>query len=57
MSSNYHNDDWLGDEYIGASKYDRVVKTCKRCDREVDMSSDHGVCDSCASEMEHGWEY
>ena len=52
MSGNYYDDD----EHV-ASKYERVVKTCKRCDREVDMSADHGICDSCASEMERGWEY
>ena len=39
------------------SKYDYVVKTCKRCDNEVEMSSDHGICDSCASQAERGWEY
>ena len=57
MSSNYHDDDWCGDEYVGPTKYERVVKTCRRCDREMDMSSDHGTCDACASEMERGWEY
>ena len=58
MSGNYHEDDyWAGDDYVGPSKYGREVKTCRRCDREVEMSSDHGTCDSCASEMERGWEY
>jgi len=57
MSGNYYEDDYRGDEYVGPDKYERVIKTCKRCDREMDMSSDHGVCDSCASEMERGWEY
>ena len=58
MSGNYHEDDyWAGDEYVGPSKYDREVKTCRRCGCEVEMSSDHGTCDSCANEMERGWEY
>ena len=57
MSSNYYYDDYCGDEYVSPSKYERVVKTCKRCDREVEMSSDHGICDSCANQMERGWEY
>ena len=39
------------------TKYERVVKTCRMCDREMDMSSDHGVCDSCASAMERGAEW
>jgi hypothetical protein len=58
MSGNYYDDEYYeGDEYVGPSKYDRVVKTCRRCDREMDMSSDHGVCDPCASDMERGVEY
>jgi len=58
MSGNYYEDDyWAGDEYVGPSKYGLVVKTCKRCGNEVEMSSDHGVCDSCASDMERGVEY
>ena len=57
MSANYHEDDWHGDEYVGPTKYERVTKTCRRCDREMDMSSDHGTCDPCASEMERGQEY
>jgi len=58
MSSNYYEDDcWAGDDYVGPSKYGREVKTCRRCDRKVEMSSDHGTCDSCASEMERGVEY
>jgi len=43
--------------YSFHSKYDYVVKACKRCDNEVEMSSDHGICDSCASQAERGWEY
>ena len=39
------------------TKYERVVKTCRMCDCEMDMSSDHGVCDSCASAMERGAEW
>ena len=39
------------------TKYARVVKTCRMCDREMDMSSDHGVCDSCAFDMERGVEW
>jgi hypothetical protein len=27
------------------------------CDCEVEMSTDHGVCDSCASAMERGVEW
>ena len=58
MSSNYYDDGpYQGDEYVGPSKYSHVVKECKRCGCEVEMSSDHGVCDSCASDMERGWEY
>ena len=57
MSGNYYDDQYEGDEYVGPSKYNYVVKQCKRCDRQIEMSSDHGVCDSCASEMERGWEY
>jgi len=58
MSGNYYDDDYyVGDEYVGPSKYERIRKTCKRCDREMEMSSDHSTCDSCASEMERGWEY
>ena len=50
-------DMYSGDEYVGPMKYERVVKTCRMCDREMDMSSDHGVCDSCASNMERGVEW
>ena len=58
MSGNYHYDDrFEGDDYVGPSKYDYVIKICKRCDNEVEMSSDHGICDSCASQAERGWEY
>jgi len=57
MSEYYDDPRDYGDEYIGHSKYDYVVKECKRCGRKVEMSSDHGICDSCASEMERGWEY
>ncbi len=57
MSGNYYDDDYYGDEYIGHSKYERVLKECKRCGQTVDMSSDHGICDSCASQIERGWEY
>jgi len=39
------------------TKYERVEKTCRMCDRVMDMSSDHGVCDSCASAMEQGGEW
>ena len=49
---NYH-----GDEYVGQSKYQYVLKECKRCSQKVDMSSDHAICDSCANAMERGWEY
>jgi len=58
MSSNYYDDEgYLGDHYVGPSKYDYVLKECKRCGCKVEMSSDHGTCDSCANEMERGWEY
>ena len=57
MSGMNEDDYWAGDDYVGPSKYDRVVKTCRRCDRKVEMSSDHGVCGSCANEMERGLEY
>jgi rRNA maturation endonuclease Nob1 len=59
MSGNWYDDgdQYRGDKYVGPSKYDYVVKECKRCGRKVEMSSDHGTCDSCASEMERGWEY
>ena len=50
-------DMYSGDEYVGPMKYERVVKTCRMCDREMDMSSDHGVCDSCASQMDRGVEW
>jgi len=56
MSGDYYDDE-RGDYYNHQSKYNHVVKTCKRCDRKVEMSSDHGVCDSCASDMERGVEY
>ena len=58
MSSNYYDDEgYLGDHYVGPSKYDYVLKECKRCGCKVEMSSDHGICDSCASNIERGWEY
>ncbi len=59
MSSNYYERDNRGDEYVGRfiGKYDYVVKECKRCGLEKEMSSDHGTCDSCADAMERGWEY
>ena len=57
MSGNYYDDRFEGDDYVGPNKYDYVIKICKRCDNEVEMSSDHGICGSCASEMERGWEY
>jgi len=57
MSSNYYDDRFEGDDYVGPSRYDYVIKICKRCDNEVEMSSDHGICDSCASQAERGWEY
>lgn len=57
MSSNYYEDDYHGDEYVGQSKYQYVLKECKRCGQKVDMSSDHAICDSCANAMERGWEY
>ena len=46
-----------GDSYCGPMKYGTAVKTCRMCDREVEMSTDHGVCDSCASAMERGGEW
>jgi transposase len=58
MSGNYYEDDyWAGDEYVGPSKYDYIIKTCNRCGHKVEMSSDHGTCDSCANEIERGCEY
>ena len=57
MSEYYDDPRDYGDEYIGHSKYDYIVKECKRCGRKVEMSSDHGICDSCASNIERGWEY
>lgn len=58
MSYNYHDDDnHQGDEYVGPSKYDTTVKRCRMCDCEVEMSTDHGTCDSCASQMERGIEW
>ena len=59
MSGNYYDDDpcYEGDYYVGPSKYDYMLKECKRCGCKVEMSSDHGTCDSCANEMERGWEY
>ena len=55
MSANYYDEqEW---EANHNTKYERGVKTCRRCDREMEMSSDHGTCDSCASAMERGWEY
>ena len=58
MAGNYHDDDYYeGDEYVGPSKYGREVKTCRMCDCKIEMSTDHGVCDSCASAMERGVEW
>ena len=58
MSHNYHDDDnYQGDEYVGPSKYGTTVKRCRMCDCEVEMSTDHGTCDSCASQMERGIEW
>jgi rRNA maturation endonuclease Nob1 len=58
MSEYYDDPRDYGDEYIGHNnKYDYVVKECKRCGYKVEMSSDHGICDSCASNIERGWEY
>jgi hypothetical protein len=57
MNGMNEDDYWAGDDYVSPSKYGREVKTCRRCDRKVEMSSDHGTCDSCASEMERGVEY
>ena len=56
MNRYYYDDDY-GDEYIGHSKYERVLKECKQCGQTVDMSSDHAICDSCADQIERGWEY
>ena len=50
-------DMYWGDEYVGPSKYGTAVKRCRMCDCEVEMSTDHGVCDSCASAMERGGEW
>jgi len=33
------------------------VKQCRMCDCKVEMSTDHGVCDSCANQMERGGEW
>ena len=58
MSGNYYDDGpYEGDEYVGPSKYGREVKRCRMCDCEVEMSTDHGVCGSCASAMERGVEW
>ena len=58
MSRNYYDDEgYLGDHYVGPSKYGTEVKRCRMCDCEVEMSTDHGVCDSCASAMERGVEW
>ncbi|MAH49066.1 hypothetical protein CMI37_24790 [Candidatus Pacearchaeota archaeon] len=59
MSGNYYDGDdmYHGDEYVGPSKYGTEVKRCRMCNSKVEMSSDHGVCDSCASDMERGMEY
>ena len=58
MSGNYYDDEgYLGDHYVGQGKYDYVLKECKRCDQTVDMRTDHGICDSCANDIEHGREY
>ena len=59
IMSEYDGFEWYENAPDGASpqpptKYERVVKTCRMCDLEMDMSSDHGVCDSCASMMERG---
>tara|TARA_Y100000310_G_scaffold300934_1_gene336968 strand:- start:1109 stop:1339 length:231 start_codon:yes stop_codon:yes gene_type:complete len=50
-------DMYCGDEYVGPSKYGTAVKRCRMCDCMVEMSTDHGVCDSCASAMERGVEW
>jgi hypothetical protein len=50
-------DMYCGDEYVGPSKYGTAVKRCRMCDSEVEMSTDHGVCGSCASAMERGQEW
>ena len=63
MSGNYYEYDangdveYAGDQYVGPSKYGTEVKRCRMCDCEVEMSTDHGVCDSCASAMERGQEW
>jgi hypothetical protein len=58
MSSNYYDDDmYYGDEYVGPDKYGTEVKRCRMCECKVEMSTDHGVCDSCASAMERGAEW
>ena len=60
MSSNWYDDDgdqYQGDKFVGPSKYGTEVKRCRMCDCEVEMSTDHGVCDSCASAMERGVEW
>jgi hypothetical protein len=63
MSGNYYEYDsngdcvYEGDQYVGPSKYGTAIKRCRMCDCEVEMSTDHGVCDSCASAMERGVEW
>ena len=62
IMSKYDGFEWYENAPDGVTpqpptKYERVVKTCRMCDREMDMSSDHGVCDSCASDMERGVEW
>ena len=58
MSGNYYDDEgYLGDHYVGPTKYDHEWKDCKRCYQRVYMSTDHGVCDMCANAMERGEEY
>jgi hypothetical protein len=60
MSGNWYDNDgdqYQGDKYVGPSKYGTEVKRCRMCDRLMEMSTDHGVCDSCASAMERGVEW
>ena len=59
MENDYWRDSRERDEYYNnhASKYSHVLKECKRCGQQVDMSSDHAICDGCANAAERGWEY
>ena len=38
-------------------KYGRVRKVCNTCDEEMEMSSDHGMCDKCARRIEGGEQW